>query len=111
MTATTIAAVVVGTCLAGFVQGVSGFAFGLVAVSVWAWWIEPQLAGPLVVWGSWFGQVLSIGTVRRGLVRRRVLPLLAGGVAGVPLGTWLLPHVDLRVFRAGVGMLLVRQAP
>ena len=49
MTATTIAAVVVGTCLAGFVQGVSGFAFGLVAVSVWAWSIEPQLAGPLVV--------------------------------------------------------------
>jgi uncharacterized membrane protein YfcA len=107
MTATTIAAVVVGTCLAGFVQGVSGFAFGLVAVSVWAWWIEPQLAGPLVVWGSWFGQVLSIGTVRRGLVWRRVLPLLVGGMAGVPLGTWLLPHVDLRVFRAGVGTLLV----
>jgi hypothetical protein len=107
MTATVIAAVVVGTCLAGFVQGVSGFAFGLVAVSVWAWSIEPQLAGPLVVWGSWFGQVLSIGTVRRGLVWRRTLPFLVGGAAGVPLGTWLLPHIDLHAFRAGVGTLLV----
>ena len=107
MTATTIAAVIAGTCLGGFVQGVSGFAFGLVAVSMWAWSIEPQLAGPLVVWGSWFGQLLSIGTVRRGLVWRRAVPFLIGGVAGVPLGAWLLPHVDLRVFRAGVGTLLV----
>jgi uncharacterized membrane protein YfcA len=107
MTVTTIAVVVVGTCLAGFVQGVSGFAFGLVAVSVWAWVIEPQLAGPLVVWGSWFGQLLSIGTVRRGFAWRRTIPFLVGGVAGVPLGAWLLPHVDMRVFRAGVGTLLV----
>jgi uncharacterized membrane protein YfcA len=107
VTATTIAAVVAGTCLGGFVQGTSGFAFGLVAVSVWAWSIEPQLAGPLVVWGSWVGQVLSIGTVRRAFVWRRTLPFLVGGVAGVPLGTWLLPHIDMQVFRAGVGALLV----
>ena len=107
MTATMMVALVGGTCLGGFVQGVSGFAFGLVAVSVWAWTIEPQLAGPLVVWGSWFGQILSIGTVRRGFVRRRTVPFLIGGVAGVPLGAWLLPHVDLYVFRAGVGTLLV----
>ena len=80
MTATVIAAVVVGTCLAGFVQGMSGFAFGLVAVSVWAWSIEPQLAGPLVVWGSWFGQVLSVGTVRRSIMLgARTLPVLTHG--------------------------------
>ena len=107
MTPTMIAAVVVGTCLGGFVQGVSGFAFGLVAVSVWAWSIEPQLAGPLVVWGSWVGRVLSIGTARRGFVWRRTIPFLVGGVAGVPLGTWLLPYIDMHVFRAGVGTLLV----
>jgi uncharacterized membrane protein YfcA len=107
MTPTMIAAVVVGTCLGGFVQGVSGFAFGLVAVSVWAWSIEPQLAGPLVVWGSWVGQVLSIGTARRGFAWRRTVPFLVGGVAGVPLGTWLLPYIDMHVFRAGVGTLLV----
>jgi len=107
MTPPVIAAVVVGTCLGGFVQGVSGFAFGLVAVSVWAWSIEPQLAGPLVVWGSWIGQLLSIGTVRRGFVWRRTIPFLVGGVAGVPLGTWLLPYIDMHMFRAGVGTLLV----
>jgi uncharacterized membrane protein YfcA len=64
MTATAMAAIVLGTCLAGFVQGLSGFAFGLVAMSVWAWTIEPQLAGPMVVWGSWIGQILSLGSVR-----------------------------------------------
>lgn len=28
-------------------------------------------------------------------------------MAGVPLGAWLLPHVDMQLFRAGVGTRLV----
>ena len=44
--------VVVGAALAGFVQGLSGFGFGLTAMSLWAWTLEPQLAAllPELVW-------------------------------------------------------------
>jgi len=107
MTATAIAAIVLGTCLAGFVQGLSGFAFGLVALSLWAWTIEPQLAGPMVVWGSWIGQILSLGSVRGGLLWRRALPFVVGGVAGVPVGAWLLRYVDVGAFRGCVGVVLI----
>ena len=31
---------IVGAVAAGFVQGLSGFAFGLVATSIWAWWLD-----------------------------------------------------------------------
>jgi len=107
MTTAEMAAIVLGTCLAGFVQGVSGFAFGLVAMSVWAWSIEPQLAGPMVVWGSWIGQILSLGAVRGGLLWRRAVPFVFGGAAGVPVGAWLLRYVDVGVFRGSVGVVLV----
>lgn len=34
--------VAAGAIVAGFVQGMSGFAFGLVAMSFWAWVLEPR---------------------------------------------------------------------
>ena len=39
--------IVIGAALAGFAQGVSGFAYSLVALSVWAWGVDPALAAPM----------------------------------------------------------------
>ena len=120
MTHEVLLSVVLGTSIAGFVQGLSGFAFGLVAMSVWAWSIEPQLAAPMVVFGSVVGQLLAFGTVRHSFDVRRAMPFIIGGVFGVPLGVLLLRHVDARLFRGAVGcflviycsvMLLVRHLP
>ena len=47
--------VALGAVAGGFVQGLSGFAFGLTAMAIWAWSIEPILAGPLVAFGTLFG--------------------------------------------------------
>ena len=52
--------VLLGALAAGFVQGRSGFAFGLVAMTFWVWVMAPQVAGPLVVFGSLVGQMLSL---------------------------------------------------
>jgi hypothetical protein len=93
------------------VQGLSGFAFGLVAMAVWAWALDPVLAGPLVVFGSLVGQLLSAGSIRRGFDPRRVLPFVAGGVLGVPLGVALLRHIDPLAFKLAVGVLLVVWCP
>jgi uncharacterized membrane protein YfcA len=102
-----LVSVVLGTCLAGFVQGLSGFAFGLVAMSVWSWSIAPQLAAPMVVFGSVIGQLLAVGVLRRGFNFGRAMPFIVGGVFGVPLGTLLLHYVDPRLFRGGVGIFLI----
>src|SRR5262249_49017837 len=86
-------------------------AFGLTAMAIWAWSIEPVLAGPLVAFGTLFGQILSIGTVRRGLDAGLIWPFIAGGILGVPLGVALLPLLDPPVFKLGVGALLLVWCP
>ena len=44
--------IALGAAVAGFVQGLSGFAFGMVAMSFWAWVLPPQEAAALSVFGS-----------------------------------------------------------
>ncbi|MFY9511498.1 MAG: TSUP family transporter, partial [Rubrivivax sp.] len=103
--------IVVGAAGAGFVQGLSGFGFSLVALSFWAWALDPQLAAVLAVFGGLSGQLLAAFTVRRGFDARLVLPFIAGGLLGLPLGLWLLPRVDATMFRAFVGTLLALWCP
>jgi uncharacterized membrane protein YfcA len=100
-----------GAALAGFVQGLSGFGFGLTAMAVWAWALEPRLAAVLAVLGALTGQVLAAATVRRGFDAQRLWPFVAGGLAGLPLGLWLLPRLDVPLFRALLGGLLVVWCP
>ena len=103
--------VIVGAAVAGFVQGLSGFAFGLAAMGIWAWSVSPQLAGPMVVFGSLIGQLLSIHSIRGSLELSRVMPLIPCGLIGVPIGAAALPHLDATMFKAGVGLLLAIYCP
>jgi uncharacterized protein len=98
--------VVAGAALAGFVQGLSGFAFSLVAMSVWAWALTPQVAAPLAVFGALLGQVASLASVRSGFDFRRIAPLVVGGVLGVPIGVFILHNVDPVRFKLAIGAVL-----
>ena len=77
--------VLLGALAAGFVQGLSGFAFGLVAMTFWVWVVVPQVAGPLVVFGSLVGQLLSLGSFRRSVDGQRLWPSVLGGCVGTPI--------------------------
>ena len=72
--------VALGAIVAGFVQGLSGFAFGMVAMSFWAWGVDPRLASAMSVFGALTGQLLAAFTVRRKFHLATVLPFLLGGV-------------------------------
>lgn len=103
--------VVIGAVVAGFVQGLSGFAFGLVAMSFWVWVLDPRLAATLVVFGSLVGQILAAVTVRRGFDLTRLWPFVLGGLVGIPLGVALLPRLDVLWFKVALGALLVTWSP
>lgn len=103
--------VALGAVVAGFVQGLSGFAFGLVAMSLWAWTLEPRLAAVLAVFGALTGQIIAAVTVRRGFDARRLWPFVLGGLLGVPLGVLLLPRLDVEGFKGVLGTLLVLWCP
>ena len=97
--------------VAGFVQGLSGFAFALVAMSFWVWTIDPMLAAALVVFGSLLGQILAMFSVRRGFKMERLLPFVIGGLAGIPLGVFVLPLLNANLFKVFLGILLAVWCP
>jgi hypothetical protein len=103
--------VALGAAAAGFVQGLSGFAFGLVAMSFWAWVLDPTLAAVLAVMGAFTGQLVAVFSVRRGFDLKRLAPFVVGGLAGVPLGVLLLPRLDITLFKGLLGGLLVLWCP
>ncbi len=103
--------VALGAVVAGFVQGLSGFAFGMVAMSFWAWVLEPRLAAALAVFGALTGQILAALSVRRGFDLSVLMPFIIGGLMGIPIGVLLLPYLDMNWFKAILGSLLVLWCP
>lgn len=103
--------VLIGAAVAGFAQGVSGFAFSLVALSIWAWAVEPQMAAPMSVFGALVGQLVALPWVWRGFDVRKLLPLVIGGLIGVPLGALLLQWLDPTVFKFALGLFLLLYCP
>ena len=106
-----IALLVVGAAVAGFVQGLSGFAFGMVAMSFWVWGIEPRVAAVMAVFGSLTGQVVAVVSSRRPFRLQALAPFLAGGVLGIPMGIAVLPHLNPDLFRLVLGCVLVVWCP
>lgn len=106
-----LAVIIVGAIVAGFVQGLSGFGFGMTAMAIWAWVLDPQLAAVLSVFGALTGQVIAAVTVRRGFDMKRLLPFVIGGLAGIPIGVTLLPLLDPIIFKVFLGALLVTWCP
>jgi uncharacterized membrane protein YfcA len=107
----TLVLIIAGAVVAGFVQGLSGFAFGLVAMSFWAWVLDPRLAAALVVCCSLTGQIVAAVTVRRAFDLRALAPFLAGGVVGIPVGLGVLPLMDVQIFKVFLGSLLMLWCP
>ncbi|MCW5654286.1 sulfite exporter TauE/SafE family protein [Hydrogenophaga sp.] len=100
-----------GAAVAGFVQGLSGFAFGMVAMSFWVWGVEPRVAAVMAVFGSLTGQVVAAVSSRRGLRLGTLAPFLAGGAVGIPLGIAVLPLLNADLFRLVLGGVLVVFCP
>ena len=97
----------VGAAIAGLVQGISGFAFSMVAVSIWVWGIDPKFAATMAVFGGWFGQCISAMRVQRGWKMHLLWPFLVGSAIGIPIGTMLLPMLNPNQFKLVLGSLLV----
>jgi uncharacterized membrane protein YfcA len=102
---------VLGAAVAGFVQGLSGFGFSLVAMSFWVWGIEPRVAAVMAVFGSLTGQLIALFSVRRETRWAALAPFLAGGLIGIPIGVAVLPYLDARLFKLVLGSVLVVWCP
>ena len=96
---------ILGAIIAGFVQGLTGFAFALIAMSFWVWGLSPQLAAPLLVLPRCESPISLSNEPRLPHLHRTLyLPYLIAGLIGVPLGTWLLNIVEASTFRILLGI-------
>ena len=92
---------------AAFVTGVAGFAFGLVAAGIWLHVLTPAQSAVLVTAYAIIVQGYAAWKLRHSIRWRRVLPLLIGGVIGIPLGIELLRLVPAGSVRVSVGIFLI----
>ncbi len=106
----TVGLLALGAAAAGFVTGLAGFGTALVALAFWLHVVDARLAGPLVAVCAVASQVTSAGVIWRGMRWPRLWPMLAGGIAGLPLGIALLESVDTATLKGVVGMVLVGYA-
>ena len=95
----------IATFAGAFVAGLSGFAFGLVAASLWLYILTPLQSASLIVGFGLLVQGYSVWKLRRALNWR--LPFVAGAAFGVPAGVALLTWSDPRSIRIAVGVFLV----
>jgi uncharacterized membrane protein YfcA len=96
-----------GTFVGGFATGLAGFAYALVTSAFFLHALRPVDAVAVTMIGTVLGQGITIWRFRGFVDRRRLLPFLLPGIAGVPLGTWLLGSVDADTIRNAVGVFMV----
>ena len=102
-----IVLVVAGALAAGFVHGLSGTGYALVALGFWLQAMSPITAAPLVALCSVGGHMQALPSIWRGVRWSRLWPFLVAGLLGVPLGTMLLEHVRVQPLKLVVGLLLI----
>src|SRR5580700_6420312 len=102
-----IAILLAGALAGGVVNGLTGFGTAITALGIWVHAIPPTAAATLAIICSIVSQLQTLHLIWRAIDWKRVLFFVVPGVLGVPIGTWLLPHIDPRLFKLGLGFFLV----
>jgi hypothetical protein len=97
----------IATFAGALVAGLSGFAFGLVAASIWLYILTPLQTATLIVAFGLIVQGYSVWKLRRALDWRKLWPFIAGAAIGVPAGVAILGWANPAYVRAGIGVFLV----
>jgi uncharacterized protein len=98
---------VLGTATASFVTGLAGFAFGLIAATIWLYALTPVQTTSLIVTYGLLVQGYAVWKLRHTINIRRLTPLIIGSAIGVPIGILLLRWVPPAALRAAIGLLLI----
>jgi uncharacterized membrane protein YfcA len=97
----------VATFAGAVVAGLSGFAFGLVAASIWLYILTPLQTATLIIAFGLIVQAYSVWNLRHALVWNMLWPFLIGAAIGVPVGVAILTRANPDQVRIGVGIFLV----
>jgi uncharacterized membrane protein YfcA len=97
---------------AGFVSGMIGFGFGMVAASV-LWILPPREGVPLIMLLSACSQIFSIIQLRSSMTPLRAwwpegpAPCILGGFLGVPIGLSVLSRLNANLTDSIIGLVIL----
>ena len=102
-----LAVFVGGTLAAAFVTGLAGFAFGMVAASIWLYALTPLQTSALIVAYGFLIQIYAVWKLRHSLNLYRLAPFILGSAVGIPAGIAVLRWISPTHLRTFVGLLLI----
>jgi uncharacterized membrane protein YfcA len=94
--------------VAAAVSGVAGFAFSALALALAGWCFPDPVAmvGTFLVCSIAI-QVYSVARLYADIDAKALAPFVLGGLAGTPLGTWMLLHLQVARLGALLGAMLL----
>jgi uncharacterized membrane protein YfcA len=105
--ALTISLLVAGAFFGAIASGGAGFAFAVVAASLWLHVFTPIRTTFLIVSCSVVLQSTLLWPMRRDIEFGRLWPFLAGGVLGIPIGVRLVVYTDPGTLKTALGVFLI----
>jgi uncharacterized membrane protein YfcA len=97
----------IATFAGAVVAGLSGFAFGLVAASIWLYILTLLQSATLIIAFGLIVQGYSVWKLRRALDWKKLWPFIVGAAIGVPIGVAVLTWANPAYVRIGVGVFLI----
>jgi uncharacterized protein len=88
------------------VVGAAGFGSAAVAGAIMLFWLVPVSAVPILNSASFTTQLISVSQLWKSLQWRGCLPLVVGGLIGMPMGVLLLERANPDAFRLAFGIFL-----
>jgi uncharacterized protein len=101
-----LAFVCLGAFVGAFASGTAGFAFALATSALWLHVLDPMHTTLLVVACSTMVQFGLIWPMRRSIEIARVSPFIIAGLAGVPIGVYVLTRTDPQAIKFVLGLFL-----
>lgn len=99
-----IAAIVVA---AGFLQGLTGFGFGLIALPLLGLFIPIKTVIPLVIMLAMFISLTLSVQLRNSIRMKTISVLFLATLPGIPVGVYALTHVSSDILSLVLGLLMV----
>lgn len=97
----------IATFAGALIAGLSGFAFGLIAASIWLYILTPLQTATLIIAFGLIVQGYSVWKLRHALDWNRLWPFIVGAAVGVPVGVYVLTWANPDHVRAGIGAFLL----
>jgi uncharacterized membrane protein YfcA len=97
----------VATFAGALVAGLSGFAFGLIAASIWLYILDPLQTASLIMAFGLIVQGYSVYKLRSAVNWKKLWPFVLGAALGVPFGVAILSWANPAHVRAAVGAFLI----